>query len=949
MWQLGDFCTLKHLNSPFEPHEKIFSFEDLLLLFHKLKFILLRVAIVSALLFLTLFLWKSPLYKIEASFKEGIEKGDAQSPLKEIFIGMGGAQPQVITLMKSNRVLRPLVEKFGLQGSISNQQSLLRKTLHHLLSHWRAERGMPLPESDRFEFANIRYENTETAATYYFLFLDRDRFEILDSAKRKQGLGTIHEPVKLGQVEFTCTRVPSTLLLRKEYLFQIVPWPSAVSRLKQQLKIIPQKASKSVYDLTLDFEERHLGAHLLNALMEEYRHYLKQDHDQVAAEQMAYLEQKQAQVYNSMGQMFDEHAAYLKQVMKEDGFVDLKEESLFYAKTHQELYNEKTKTELELERLAKGGSLLRPPVDSPFAPSFAHSRDSLQKLEQERDLLEVALETTPYEEASLVERLEQIASLRVQKGGIASLLASLSSSGGEAPQSLPSPFTWASDAKRSDLAQYLEHHLHLLSVREKTLQERLGLANGSSKEFEGLPLDATRNLHIEYAHQLDTAEASLRHYKHLREKIQEPTFELPSLAGVLKDPFSLKVLESAGTVALQVKDEKNRSPKEGDRWKGELGLQKKILTEHLSQLIQVEELNIGLFREKIRALQQLTLGCIHQQISILRQKMDEVEAERIATLKEEHAFQDKRLASLKQNTSHFPDKWKRESWLQLKQKMGTKVMGVMTDLVESKTISNHLHHVESKPLDNAITPLFAKKNFLLQMSLAGGFGSAFFVFFLALLQNLWIGFPMTARKLRDLYYPFSGKISSFCSGLQVELPSSSDLETLRRIALFIDHAPTKKKIALLGNQGPDYAFALAENLARADKKILLLRCDFPSHFREEERPGLLQYLQGELSAIPVRQGPGYDWVSAGGFSTFSVECLQSKKFADFLHSIETSYDLILFWLQTPLENTENSALLHLSDLAVVTILEERIEELTPFLKWGYDEKTCRLTFITGSP
>src|SRR6185369_12560000 len=100
---------------------------------------------------------------------------------------------------------------------------------------------------------------------------------------------------------------------------------------------VSQKSNKTIYDLTMEHRDRHLGARLLNGLMEEYRRYLAQERDQIAAEQLAYLEKKQADIYGKLEGVFSEHTAYLKNIVEEKGFIGLKQELESYVEPHERL------------------------------------------------------------------------------------------------------------------------------------------------------------------------------------------------------------------------------------------------------------------------------------------------------------------------------------------------------------------------------------------------------------------------------------------------------------------------------------------------------------------------------------------------------------------------------------------------------------------------------------
>ena len=114
----------------YEGDERIFTFSDVQALFHRQSKKIFCAALIGAVCFFGFTLIKTvPKYKVTAIFKEGVEqKGDNSSALIKVIGGMGGAQePQTSFIMVSFQVLCPLVEKMGLQVSVSSKGSLIGK------------------------------------------------------------------------------------------------------------------------------------------------------------------------------------------------------------------------------------------------------------------------------------------------------------------------------------------------------------------------------------------------------------------------------------------------------------------------------------------------------------------------------------------------------------------------------------------------------------------------------------------------------------------------------------------------------------------------------------------------------------------------------------------------------------------------------------------------------
>jgi hypothetical protein len=636
--------------------------------------------------------------------------------------------------------------------------------------------------------------------------------------------------------------------------------------------------------------------------------------------------------------------------LKENGFIGLEEESQSLLLPYQQMYAKVLSIDVELARLNQvelAGNILGFSDEGPFCSGLNQITKEIHNLKQQRDLIELSLcQVQASSHQSRRDELKEIRGQRfalqtmIQEVDLGSAISSFDFNQGlcEWAKSLTDP------EEREDLVEYLENYARILSMREKMVQERFFYNNSTPSELEGIDLASARGLFLEYNGKLDAAEAAMRHYGQFKKEIPNPQFDLASLSSVLKDPLCQKIISDASRIGLQLKDEKYHSVKEAERWREEMALHRKVLLEHLDQLSQVEELNAALIRQKMAGLQSVSLDCINRQISVLHEQAAGTVKERRQALLLEKELLEKTMAEIRASVSKIlPEKWRFEKWLNIKTAMVNKVMETVTEGVEAKTISNHLHHVESKPLDEALLPLVPQPPRLYAMACLGAFVFPFLIFSAALIRKLYRGFPVSFEKLKALRLPVLGSVSGFCDGPSAETPTGSDLDLLRNIALFSEGG---KVIGLMGSQGPDYSYALGENIARRHAKSIIVRCDFLPKFRKEDSPGILQAWKNEISEVPIRKGKGFDYILSGGFTPFGTEIIQSLQFRQLIESLKNNYDWVFLYFRAALSSAESLAALRICDKAVVTVSGEQTEELTPFVHWGYDENRCRLTFIT---
>jgi hypothetical protein len=954
---------MKHQKRPIhDPDERVFTLSDVKQLYRSQKKTILRASFLGALLgFGFILILSSPKYQISATFKEA-PKSVEGGGLDRLILANGGpgsGESQTAVLFQSNQVLKPLAHRMGTQA-IVRKQGLLSRGYKRIRDNILSERGRMLSDVDDFAFQNVIYEGEEPLS-YTLRFEDFEHFSIF-SGKNRVASGRLGFPVCLPEVDLTLVKVPKRLKTGTDYPLFIQPWGSAVNEIRSRFRIKCMKAPKSIHELNYFHRDRHFGMKLLNAMMEEYRKYLKRDHDQVVHEQLGYLQQKQEEICAKMSSVFDEYTTYLQTNLSQSGRLGLTQEIGGITKECNALSNKIFSIELELDRLARmevDQTAFVPMDDTPFSRAMKDVLSAVSELRQQRDLIELSLppqsrviDELQYEnkKGELKEAQGKLCAMKrlrddIEKGEPFSqdLLSDAEASLG----------TWArrfSDLgkDRKELVQYLENAMRLLSMEVKMAHEQSRYAlETDDVAFKGIDLTTAQALFLEYYKKLDQIAERTNNFFRLAHEIESGDFEISSLSASLGDPLSQRLIQQASEVALRLKDEKHRSEKEGSRWAEELALQKKILKEHLDQLFKIEQVKSDLVQDRIDTLRAIRLGSISEQISVLQERLADSLKERKASLLKEKAILEKKMRQTLNGLTDIPDRWRREKWLNLKTQMGIKMVQGLTEMVESKTISSHLHHVESKPLDLATLPLIPRSPGLLVKAFLGAFLAGVSVFSRAFLRAALRGFPSSKEKLCAMAYPVLGEISTGCDGPGTE-PRGADLETLRQIFLSLDR-DKKKAIGLIEGAGPDYSFALAEHFSRMSLRPLIIRCDFNMKFSPKEVPGLLQVWKEELSSPPIKKKLGYDLLASGGFTPYGAEVVRSLAFQNALEKFKKEYDVVLMVFRSPLSLTDSLAPLPLCDFAIVTVSEEPTEQLTPFIDWAYHGDMCRLAILTKGP
>ena len=944
--------------------ERVFTLVDIKQALLRQKKKLLRAALIGASCGLLFALFKAPKYVVEATFKEAKEQAQMNGMTFEHLIGgiLGTpTEEQAIALMQSSRVLKPVIHRLGLQATVPLQGGF-STWVQRIYDNIKSEFRWRIADKGEVVFRDVFYEG-ELRLRYTLCFKDREQFSVLQG-KKVLASGSVGREVVLPTASFTIASLPNDLKIGRPYSFSIAPWISTMRQILLRLKITNVRANKlinrSIYTLSFRTPRRHLGVGVLNELMAQYRECLKRDHDQIAQEQLKYLEHRQEEVYKTLSGIFDDYTAHIQKNLTETGLLNVQNEIPSITRVCRDWKNRIEMIQLELERIAlteQEGKVGYPMGSSPFSEPFQKIMESQQALKQQRDLLELSLQqdgSLALMDTSYQKREDRLKEIRKQRDAAKHLLQAV-----EMGQQIFSSDVclngsltqWATlldasqNEERDDLVAHIENYLRLLSMQEKMAQEKVFSEEEIPEELEGIDPETARALFVEYSKSLNESVTQMRHFDRLRQEMSKGNFAISALSLGLTDPLSQKLISQASALLLQLKDEKHRSEKEGARWKEDLDLQKKILAEHLDQLHEVEHLKGDLLKEKISGLQRGTLHSLNGKISVLQEQLKDLLLEQKTSLIREKKILEKKLTELRLSLQDFPAQWQMERWMDFKTEVGMKMIAAVTEIVESKTIGHHLHHVESKAIDPAYPPLLPYKPGLFAFSFLGAFLAAFWVGCKSLFSGLLHGFPTSSAQLKALGLPFFGEISPFCDGKAVGEPLGADLHLLRQISLFLGSSSRPRIVGLLAGKGPDYSYALGENLFRRGKKSLIIRSDFAAPFRVSDTPGLLQLWKGEVADLPIRQEAGYDLILSGGFTPYGAEILQSEKFVRLLNWCKEQYELIFLLTRSGLDTSESLAALRLCDQAVATVTTESTEELTPFVNWAYHEEVSRLAFI----
>jgi hypothetical protein len=939
--------------------ERVFTRSDLVALFRRHQRKLKIAALLGAFFLFSYSFVKSPKYKASATFKEAIESNSSGNLLKELFVGVGSASSpsEAIIGMKSSAVLRPLIEELGLQANVAGSHLLVR-LMRNIWEHWTCIRGHRLQDIKQIQIRHLKYEGEVP----YGLTLQVNQpssFTVTD-ATGDAVQGAVGVPLNIGPVQLTITHIPPCHP-KSAFAITIQPWLLTIQTTRSQLIISPQKANPSISDISCIHRDRHLASEIVNQLIFHYQQYLKRSYDYTVTQQLTYLKSKQQELLNGMRAALDAHVDHLKHNLSQEGLLLVETQAGELLAPYQVLKETQRKIQAELLRLDTFDLQNPQPFslgEGNFSSQFTNIFSAIGHLQQQKDLMELSMHRSTLAPEDLYGASVNIEQLNQTKETLHQLITFLAT---HIPQELPEAthlksrfddprfILNLSQLSQPDALNYLQEKMRLLLLQEKLHQERLIDQTHPHSTLENLDLETARALFVHYQEQMDASETLSRSYEEFKLKIQDPDFPLTSIGSLLSDPISQNLIQRASQLALQLQDEKHRTSKEQQRWKEELLWQKGVLKEHIEQMLRVELITQHLLKEKIQALQAAGLDSINRKLLALQEELKNlVQSERIV-LEQEHALLEQQMNLLRESFASLADKWRSEKWCKLQTEMATKMMAGISELVESKTIAYHMHHIESKALDLAAVPLLPNKpNYLARALLGAMLATSLAALYLVLRQVIQ-GFPVSVDLLKAINYPIAGPLSSQC---EIDELAPDNIEVLRTLSLFIKSGPQLpgRVISVIGGRAPHFGKSLAHQIGQTGTRPLIIDLPLTPWIAKASPEGLLQALSSSREPTPwIQHFPHYDHLPSGGYHAYAAEWIQSPLFQNFIHQQKHTYPLVLLWLAVDIQDPAAKVTSLFSDQVILTLQEEKASDLVEWAKWGCLDRGWRLHTLLYSP
>lgn len=962
-------------NTPF-----LFTLSDLGQILSKSKRILVMGAIFGIILGTIFSLLRPIRYSIEGTFREK-SKSQAGIPgsLAQILISGIGTQSdsEAIALMKSKKLLEPVIQRMGLQTIILkpdfNRNTYWERIYDNLQAHYAHQSSVLkpyLPDSKNSLFISHVHYLGEFPYGFKIVFLSPDRYQFYDSKRQLRGEGKVGHPFQFDEISLVVNhQIPEEKIQSVAFEGVFLPISITYEGIEGALKIETDRNDSKLIKLRFMHRDRHLGTNFVNEVMKEYVDYLEKNHEKEANLQLAYLRKKQDDSRSQLMKTMETHAKKLSKDLTQQGFADSENEMKFLASCQQKYKEKLLANELEMKRLLnfqQGKFAYYDQLNLDGEVKVINRfLDEIRTLKQQQDSLELVLQAQNKDRqenredilGKQLEDLEKIKKYKIQiidlKGQInidtlsdfpkelindadyllRAWLDKLISLKNDSQENL-SPEKYGS-FKKTCLA-YLDNLGRIFQLQENVIQQRLTHQQNPQLEFQGINLQTSQELFLGYCRNLQNQEAEIRKNEFMLGQIDEPHFEITSLSSVLYDDVSKGIIGRAIEIGLNTKDQNNRTTRELERLKEELTVQKTFLKSHLEQSNAVLRINMNLIQEKIQALREVMFELIHQQISLLEKSLSDYIASQLESLQQERHIFNNHLKELQKQMARLPERWVAEQILEKEINTHQYIVQEVAKMVESKNISHHLEIIQSSPVDVARSPMHPKSPFLLFYMIFGGIVGTTLSAVCVIGNSFIKGIPATEQNLRLNHLNVAGTLLPKCRNTE-NIYADECLTFFRKLATEITSIPTyggKGNSVLFVTGNRDFCFeSLAELLCKQGKKVLIMPLSFDKLEGDVEQ-GLLNYLEKKKNPPKIQKEEkyGFDFISTGGFSRFNIELLQTTLFKEWLEKLRSDYEIILMPLHASFLSAETESLLSIAQMIVACIAEEKIEDILHFIQ-----------------
>lgn len=960
-----------------EIHVSIFDFIAIL---RKYRFKISLMALIFASLGIAYGGMKPLKFVAEALFREeGQTQSDGRMANLSLSSFTSSDQNKAISFFKSRFLIERVINELNLQVSLitkSPKEALFETIFNNLKVELSNLTGKIKPqfkeETKAIDVREVIF-SLEKSLKLKFSSLGGNAYELKNEEENETYIGHFGKPLLTKDFSFTVDLLDENELPNLKFIL-LTPAHVLVKQFSTLLEAKPDLKDKKLVNLSFTYPIRKTAVLFLDTLMDAYIKYQQEKSDKLSKSQLLYLKKRQSEESNSLKEVLDSYARDLESHVSLSGFPKGEDAMRFLVTKQFDLKQKDYALLLEINRLKElsegelayydpynshGDSLIINTLLGEMRHLKMKSDEALQSINKNRQ--------TEINNQGLTSHIENLDKIRNTIAGLQKIKDSIKDDSHLNP--LPDEFfesiestqilNWykqllslKKESKNQDnlksflhlkdkFISYLSNLIQFHTVQEKTVEERIIYQTNESKEFNGLTLGMAENL-LEILHEdLKETQSNLQQQMFISDCVSNEETELGPLISMTEDIVSSEMLSRYNRLLLDLKDESNRSQKEQERIKQELGFTRNCFEKHLSQIVSWLRLKTDLLKDKILNLKETVFVLYQQSILLLEKQLKDYTESRIHNLEREKELITEHLKSIQKEMANVPKTWVADILVQY-QVDSAKLFGrQISQMVESKNIAMNLELTKSHPVDLAFAANTPKPPALFIYGLIGLLlgGSLSLISFVC--YEGFTGLRLSKKNLQGANKKVAGPYKLKESLNSKEL-SDNNLLVLRQILSFAETETRKKTLLLSMGSLIDYSEDLVNLLKTIGKKILVMDLSFSQASNED---GLYAYLVGESPIAPILKKEGYDFIPSNGITRYSNELLLSHRFKELLLNLEPNYDLIL-GVSTSLKNeVDLKNLINLFGKAVISLHNERVQDFEEILSIEDKEALTLFLFV----
>lgn len=877
-------------------------------------------------------------YDVSATFHDdNAEKGGMKLPFGGLGFkpkGLGGGGTRTQTLMRSRKILDPLIRKLHLQARvkplarnpIEKLKTFAKNRMQRVRDNWNTEVAYmsefydpPVPDKEPDIWCEDIVYNGEYKRDFAIVFVGDRRYELRRMDGAVLGTGHVDEPLSARGITLTIRAHDARAVQRGvAYGLTLYPMAAVVNQLAGKVRIAVDNDNEEILHLQLSAGDRLLAARVLNEIMQGYIEFLQQETRDQAQEQLSFLQGRQDRLVNEMEQGLQSKASVLGAKGEVEGLMNYESQIKWMKVREEKVQKELMMLDTQIAALDgyqdKGHALL--PNHIRAMPSVGPLLATIRSLEKKQDTLKAELKTFKIpEEPEPVPVPESSLLAQYRANPVANLQPSLFDHGRGfllSPQPLMEEPSVRSDSVESD----------------------------EEEVVKGLDIHTATQLYTTYTRKLDEMQKRVAEYRLAHKKLSDENFAVSSLSGQLGDRVGEGIIQKASDLAAKVRDRVYFAHKERKRHERQLDEQRESLKKHVSQKIFLLDKGRLDYEKKIRNLLKRMVSLIDQEVEVLQGQIDETVNSHRVTMLHERDVLNKRLTDVRKPLQRLPNQWAQEQEWQMQQQMHVQRVQSVARMIEAVSLGQS-NATKAKTIDEALAPVLPLRPKLSARTFFGAaWGAALAIAFL-ICMGILRGFRATAHNLRLAGCDVGGCLTE-CRKPKGKI----DATTLRKIlSHFQDNSAGSHTILVNTGGHRNYLNDLAKILEMKGDRVLVI--DTPIAGRKElaRNDGLYAYLRERCEQPTIEKRSGWDSIPFGGESEYLSDLLSSRRFTELLSDLEKDYDWILVGHHGELAGIDSECIVPGFDRVLVTVGQEKYQDLQMYINYQNASEENQVLYV----